>query len=87
MDFRYPITTEEIVSEEFFGMTVDDPYRWLEDDRSQKTEDWVDAQNEVSFAYLSSLPSKAVFQERLERLAKIQKRAKQFLPLIERLIR
>ena len=78
MDFRYPITPEEVVSEDFFGMTVDDPYRWLEDDRSLKTEDWVDAQNEVSFAYLSLLPSKAVFQERLERLMNYERESAPF---------
>jgi len=37
----YPKTKKEIVIDSFFGQAVEDPYRWLEDDRSAETEDWV----------------------------------------------
>ena len=66
--FKYPITDERIVYDEYHGVKVADPYRWLEDDRSAETEAWVDAQNEVAFTYLASLPSRADFASRLNRL-------------------
>ena len=78
MGLGYPITAQEMVLDEYFGVRVEDPYRWLEDDRSQQTKEWVDAQNEVTFAYLSSLPNKAAFQERLERLMNYERESAPF---------
>ena len=40
----------------FTASTVEDPYRWLEDDGAAEVLEWVDAQNEVAFAHLRSLP-------------------------------
>ena len=78
MDLRYPITPQELVYDDFFGITVEDPYRWLENDTSQQTEDWVDAQNKVSFPYLASLPRRAEFRERLERLMDYERESAPF---------
>ena len=50
------------------GVPVQDPYRWLEDDRSAETEAWVKLQNEVTFAYLSALPSRDAFKARITEL-------------------
>ena len=79
VEFIYPLTPQEDVSDEFFGTTIEDPYRWLEDDRSKKTTDWVDAQNKVSGAYLSSLPSRSAFRERLERLMNYERESAPFV--------
>jgi prolyl oligopeptidase len=49
-------------------VTVPDPYRWLEDDRSAETEAWVRQQNEVTFAYLAGLPSREPFKARITEL-------------------
>lgn len=65
----YPETRmDSTVVEEYFGTKVADPYRWLEDDRSEETAQWVKAQNEVAFGYLNAIPYKAAMQTRLEQL-------------------
>lgn len=52
----YPATTRGDVVDEYFGEHVADPYRWLEDDRSEQTGAWVDAQNAVTHGYLKAIP-------------------------------
>ena len=49
----------------YFGADVQDPYRWLEDDRSEETEAWVENQNEVTYDYLDKIPFKEELKERL----------------------
>ena len=78
MKFKYPVTDERIVYDEYHGVKVADPYRWLEDDRSAETEAWVDAQNEVAFTYLASLPSRADFASRLNRLMNYERESLPF---------
>src|SRR5690606_36618000 len=65
---RYPETPRENIVEEHFGTTVADPYRWLEDDNSTQTKEWVAAQNKVTFAYLDTIPERAKIKERLTKL-------------------
>lgn len=57
----------------YFGTDVKDPYRWLEDDRSEETEAWVKAQNEVTFGYLDSIPFRDILKERLSELWNYEK--------------
>ncbi|MEO1136133.1 MAG: prolyl oligopeptidase family serine peptidase, partial [Pseudomonadota bacterium] len=54
-------------SDDFFGVTVSDPYRWLEADVREDADvaAWVEAQNEVSFGYLKSLEHRDAIEERL----------------------
>ena len=54
--------------DDFFGTDVADPYRWLEELDGVDTAAWVEAQNEVSVAYLESLPTRESFKTRLEEL-------------------
>ncbi len=49
----------------YFGTDVKDPYRWLENDRSEETEAWVENQNEVTFNYLDKIPFREELKERL----------------------
>ncbi len=65
---EYPQTSREDVVDNYFGTEVADPYRWLEDDNSEATAAWVAAQNEVTFDYLHSLPSRDKIKSRLEQL-------------------
>ena len=57
----------------YFGVEVSDPYRWLEDDRSKETEEWVTEQNKVTFGYLDSIPFRAELKERLSSLWNYEK--------------
>jgi prolyl oligopeptidase len=53
---QYPETRKQEHFDEYHGVKVADPYRWLEDDRSEETAAWVKAQNEVTFSYLEKIP-------------------------------
>jgi prolyl oligopeptidase len=53
---QYPETRRQEHFDEYHGVKVADPYRWLEDDRSEETAAWVKAQNEVTFSYLEKIP-------------------------------
>ena len=69
----YPITDKVDTVDQYFDTEVSDPYRWLEDDRSEKTGQWVKAQNEVTSAYLSQIDFKEAIQERLTELIDYEK--------------
>lgn len=56
------------VVDDYHGTLVPDPYRWLEDDRSDETAAWVGAQNRVTDAYLEAIPSRDRIERRLEQL-------------------
>ena len=52
----------------YFGTKIADPYRWLEDDKSAETGDWVKAQNKVTFDYLATIPFRDKIKERLTKI-------------------
>src|SRR5690606_37476462 len=62
----------------YFGTTVEDPYRWLEDDLSDKTKHWVTAQNEVTEDYLGQIPFREAIRKRLENLWNYEKEGAPF---------
>jgi prolyl oligopeptidase len=61
----YPETKKVDTIDTYFGVQIADPYRWLEDDRSEETENWVKAQNEVTFGYLEAIPFRKEITERM----------------------
>ncbi|ETN94786.1 prolyl oligopeptidase [Zhouia amylolytica] len=65
---KYPITKKVDTTDTYFGTDVKDPYRWLEDDRSEETAQWVQAENEVTFGYLENIPYREALKQRLEKL-------------------
>lgn len=64
----YPKTHRGDQRDTYFGTTVADPYRWLEDDRSPQTEEWVKQENAVTHAYLDKIPYRRQVKARLEEL-------------------
>ena len=56
-NLQYPQAPKAQVTDEYFGTSVQDPYRPLENDTCQITADWVKAENEVSQSYLSQFLS------------------------------
>ncbi|APG60757.1 prolyl oligopeptidase family serine peptidase [Christiangramia salexigens] len=65
---NYPETKKVDTITDYFGTKVKDPYRWLENDRSEETGNWVEAQNKVTFNYLEQIPYRSKLKERLTRL-------------------
>ncbi len=74
MSLDYPETRKDsTVVDNYFGTDVADPYRWLEDDRSEETEAWVTAQNEVTFGYLEQIPYRESIKNKLTELWNYEK--------------
>lgn len=70
---EYPQTKKVDTVDTYFGEEVKDPYRWLEDDRSEETADWVKAENKVTYGYLDNIPFRAELKERLTNLWNYEK--------------
>ncbi|PKG84914.1 S9 family peptidase [Colwellia sp. 75C3] len=69
----YPVTHKGDVVDNYFGTEVADPYRWLEDDRSEETGAWVKAENKVTFDYLAQIPYRDQLRSRLAELWNYEK--------------
>ncbi|MCB0464783.1 MAG: S9 family peptidase [Aequorivita sp.] len=69
----YPQTKKVDTVDTYFGVEVKDPYRWLEDDRSEETAAWVKAENEVTFSYLEKIPFREELKNRLSNLWNYEK--------------
>jgi len=65
---HYPVTKKINQVDDYFGVKVQDPYRWLENDTSKETEAWVKAENSITFAYLNKIPFRGKIKKRLEEL-------------------
>ena len=69
----YPQTRTDNTVDTYFGTQIADPYRWLEDDRSAETAEWVKQQNNFTFGYLSKIPYRQAIKEKLEKLWNYEK--------------
>ncbi len=67
---RYPNTRRVDQIDTYHGVEVADPYRWLEEDArtSPEVADWIDAQNQVTQAYLKGIPQRETIRQRLTKL-------------------
>ena len=66
--FNYPTPRKAEQFDDYHGTTVADPYRWLEDPDSEETQEWVKAQNEITFKFLQEIPLRETLKERLTKL-------------------
>jgi prolyl oligopeptidase len=79
MDFKqipvtYPATRKDsTVADNYHGNTISDPWRWLEDDQSAETKEWVTRQNIVTNGYLSQIPFRDKVKARLEQIFDYEK--------------
>jgi prolyl oligopeptidase len=64
----YPLTEKTDSSDDFFGTTVFDPYRWLENDTATKVKAWVTAENKTTFDYLAKIPFREKIKKRLTQI-------------------
>ena len=70
---EYPVTEKGNVVDTIFGTSVPDPYRWLEDDKSDETAAWVKEQNALTFGYLDKIPYRAEIKEQLTKMWNYEK--------------
>lgn len=70
---KYPETKKVEQVDDYFGVKVADPYRWLEDDNSEETKAWVEAQNKVTNEYLETIPQREMLKNRLTELWNYEK--------------
>jgi prolyl oligopeptidase len=73
INVTYPVTKKGDVIDTYFGAKVADPYRWLEDDRSEETGTWVKTQNKLTFDYLENIPYRDQLKSRLGELWNYEK--------------
>jgi len=69
----YPVTKKVMVVDDYFGTKVTDAYRWLEDDMSAETAEWVAAQNKTTHDYLAQIPYRDKIKSRLAALLDYEK--------------
>ena len=69
----YPNTLKTPVVDTYFGEELIDNYRWLEDDNSEDTKNWVTRQNELTFSILDKVPFRNELKYRLEQVWNYEK--------------
>jgi len=67
-NLQYPETKKINHIDEYHGVKIADPYRWLEDLNSEETKEWIEAQNKLTNNYLSNIPYREKIKKRLTEL-------------------
>jgi prolyl oligopeptidase len=75
---RYPETRTQDIQDDYFGRTVPDPFRWLEDDRAEETKSWVAQQNAVTRNFLEEIPFRQAIKDRLSKLMNYERYSQPF---------
>ncbi len=71
--FDYPKTNKVDQTDEYHGVKVADPFRWLENPDSPESRTWINAQNKLTNDYLSQIPERKMIKERLTKLWNYEK--------------
>lgn len=67
-NIKYPLAHKVDTVTDYFGTKIADPYRWLENDTSAETAEWVKQENEITNEYLSKIPFREKLKERLTKI-------------------
>src|SRR3954467_7284435 len=70
-DKQAPPTRRDDVKETLHGVTIEDPYRWLEDQNSPDTRQWIESQNQFTQSEIGKLPSRPYLEKHLASLLKV----------------
>jgi len=76
---HYPKTRKDSVVDTYFGHDIADPYRWLENDRSEETAQWVSGQNSVTFDFLGQIPYRQQIRDLVANSQNYEKYSQPFL--------
>ena len=74
-EVRYPATRRVEQTDVYHGIRVGDPYRWLEDMKSEETLVWAKAQDETTKRFVSKVPTRSALQKRLDELVRFDRYA------------
>jgi murein DD-endopeptidase MepM/ murein hydrolase activator NlpD len=77
-NYNYPVVEKDHITDDYFGYPVEDPFRWLEDDRSDRTEQWVKQENLVTEKYLRRISYRPKIKMRLTELWNFNKQSAPF---------
>ncbi|SIO50999.1 prolyl oligopeptidase family serine peptidase [Chitinophaga niabensis] len=66
--YKYPATKQVAVTDNYFGTTIADPYRWLEDMGHAETQQWFKAQGALTHQWLDSITGRAALREEILQL-------------------
>lgn len=75
---KYPATEKKPQDEKFFDTTITENYRWLEDENSEMTKQWVQMQNRVTFEQLEKIPMRTDLNKRLRQIWNYEKMSAPF---------
>jgi prolyl oligopeptidase len=64
----YPAARKGDQVDDYHGVKVADPYRWLEDLDSEETRNWVESENKLTESFLNEIPARAKIKDRLTKL-------------------
>jgi len=73
LELSYPAARQVDQTDDYFGTTVNDPYRWMEDVDSAELKVWIDAENELTQRYLAQIPVRKTMQRRLLELINFER--------------
>ena len=69
----YPYAMRSDTVDDYFGVLVADPYRWIEDMESEPVRKWIEAENDVSIPYLAAIPAREALIRRFRELWNYEK--------------
>src|SRR4051812_44653878 len=70
---KYPVTKKVNQEDNYFGTTIQDPYRWLENDTADDVKAWVESENKVTFDYLNKIPFRSKIHKRITEIVDYEK--------------
>jgi prolyl oligopeptidase len=73
LELSYPAARQVDQTDDYFGTTVSDPYRWMEDVDSPELKVWIDAENELTQRYLAQIPVRETIERRLTELINFER--------------
>ncbi len=71
-NYSYPETKKTNQTDVFFGIKIEDPYRWLEEQESLETKSWVEQQTAFTKKYLDKIPNNFILREQIKRNLEIE---------------
>lgn len=71
--FSYPVARKSEQVDDYHGLKISDPYRWLEDPDSQESRAWIEAENKLTFGYLDTIPERTKIKARITELWNFEK--------------